>query len=224
MQDYYLINHLESVLNRGNSLICRALLKYGSSNFSLEILEYCEPADAKSREQYYLDILDPDYNILKIAGSPFGCTRSEETKAKMSLAKKGKNHTEETKAKMSAAKIGNENSKGRPRPEGAGSPAVAIEVFDLLTQQKTTYPSISAAAKALDVDGSNLRKYLSENTSRLYKRRYQLQKVENTIPYSPTITIPTPTPAAPKKEKKKIDNNNNHNNKCATHLFNTLFV
>ena len=96
-REYYNINYLENILKRSNSLIARSLLKYGYSNFSLEILEYCEPSDAKSREQYYLDKLDPDYNILNIAGSPFGCKHTEETKAKISLAKKGRKHSEETK-------------------------------------------------------------------------------------------------------------------------------
>jgi len=39
------------------------------SNFKLEILEYCE-ADRLiilEREQYYIDLLKPEYNILKIA-------------------------------------------------------------------------------------------------------------------------------------------------------------
>ena len=39
-------------------MIYSALLKYGYSNFSLEILEYCEAAEAVSREQYYLYLLN----------------------------------------------------------------------------------------------------------------------------------------------------------------------
>lgn len=53
--------------------IYNALRKYGFSNFSLEILEYC---DDKSliieREQYYIDLLKPEYNILALAGSSLG--------------------------------------------------------------------------------------------------------------------------------------------------------
>ena len=40
LSQYFNVNHLE----RNKSMrICRALLKYGYSNFSLEILEYCDP-------------------------------------------------------------------------------------------------------------------------------------------------------------------------------------
>jgi group I intron endonuclease len=160
-------------------LIHKALLKYRYSSFSLEILEYCEPKKCIEREQYYLDLLKPEYNILKNAGSLLGFKHSEETKAKF----KGRKHSEETKAKMREKaltperlehlKIYNSSqehkdhlnrlhadpeykakrlaqlkiyhssqehkdqlkrlaikNKGRARPEGAGVPRVALEVFD----------------------------------------------------------------------------------------------
>ncbi len=37
--------------------IYKAILKHGHSNFSLEILEYCEPSKVLEREQYYIDLL-----------------------------------------------------------------------------------------------------------------------------------------------------------------------
>lgn len=46
-------------------MIYRALLKYSYSNFSLDILEYCELDVLIEREQYYINILKPEYNILK---------------------------------------------------------------------------------------------------------------------------------------------------------------
>ena len=46
-------------------LINRALLKYSYWNFSLTILEYCDPEKCIEREQYYLDLLQPEYNTLK---------------------------------------------------------------------------------------------------------------------------------------------------------------
>ena len=52
--------------NNTNSIIYYALLEYGYSNFSLDILEYCEKDILTQREQYYINILKPEYNILKI--------------------------------------------------------------------------------------------------------------------------------------------------------------
>lgn len=66
-------------------LIYKALLAYGFDGFTLEILEYCQPSDLIKREQYYIDLLKPEYNILKTAGSSSGVKRSEETKAKIRI-------------------------------------------------------------------------------------------------------------------------------------------
>lgn len=62
--NYYSLSSLTLKVKR-SIIIYRALLKYGYSNFSLDILEYCEPNVLISREQYYIDILKPKYNIRK---------------------------------------------------------------------------------------------------------------------------------------------------------------
>jgi hypothetical protein len=43
----------------------------------LDILEYCLPDEILKREQYYIDNLKPNYNILKIAGSSLRLKHSE---------------------------------------------------------------------------------------------------------------------------------------------------
>jgi group I intron endonuclease len=58
---YYSLDALRKV--KGSIIIYRALLKYGHSNFSLDILEYCESSILMEREQYYIDFLKPEYNI-----------------------------------------------------------------------------------------------------------------------------------------------------------------
>ena len=66
--------------------INKALLKYGYFPFSLEIMEYCDATKAvvlAEQEQYYLDLLKPEYNILKVAGSSLGFKHSPETIAKL---------------------------------------------------------------------------------------------------------------------------------------------
>ena len=101
-----------SILLKGknNSIITRALIKYGYSNFSLEILEYCDVSKLIEREQYYFDLLEPDYNIAKVAGSTIGVPRSEEFKNKLRELRKGKVHKEETKLLMSQIHLGANNS------------------------------------------------------------------------------------------------------------------
>lgn len=63
--------------------ISRALLKYGYSGFKLEILEYCAPEKCIEREQYYIDIVKPKYNVLLTAGSPRGRKHTEEARKLM---------------------------------------------------------------------------------------------------------------------------------------------
>jgi group I intron endonuclease len=106
--------------NRNTLVISRALIKNGYSNFSLEILEYCDIADLTEREQYYLDKFNPKYNTLKIAGSSSGYKHTEDTKEKISKSLKGvyvkeksalfgRTHTEETKANMALKKYKENN-------------------------------------------------------------------------------------------------------------------
>ena len=53
-------------------VINKALLKYGYSEFKLEILENCDAKDLVKKEQYYMDILNPEYNVLNTAYSSLG--------------------------------------------------------------------------------------------------------------------------------------------------------
>jgi len=114
---YFSLSYLK---DRNILVISRALIKYGYSNFSLEILEYCDVANLNEREQYYFYKLNPRYNILKIAGSYLGHKLTEETKAKISKSLKGvytkensplygTTASEETKNLMSLKKVGENN-------------------------------------------------------------------------------------------------------------------
>jgi group I intron endonuclease len=166
MISYYSLKHLAS---NTCMAICRALKKFGHSNFGLEILEYCEPSVAITREQYYLDLLYPEYNILKIAGSSLGRNHSEVSRGKISAAMKGIGKgikkSVETKAKMSASKMANSNSKIQPN-------AKKIVVTDLELDTKTTYPTIRAAARAINLRQSSISNYLASSKQTPFKNRY----------------------------------------------------
>lgn len=96
-------------LKKGNSIIMNAILKYGYTNFEIKILDTIafndnqSKSDRKSiilaREQYYLDLIKPEYNINNFAGSNLGSRQRTtgtatvavpEVRNKMSLAKKDK--------------------------------------------------------------------------------------------------------------------------------------
>ncbi|RPB06406.1 GIY-YIG-domain-containing protein [Morchella conica CCBAS932] len=96
-----LLSHLfPKEINGKEGIINQSLLKNGYSNFKLENLEYCDPDKAIAREQYYLDFLKPDYNVLHTAGSRLGSVVLAETRKQISSAMTGRKLTEATKAKM----------------------------------------------------------------------------------------------------------------------------
>ena len=94
---YYSFKGMEDYLKNSQSYIYNAILKYGHSNFSLTIIEYCKPEKCLEREDYYLCSLPHEYNILQKAGSWLGHKHSDESKTIMSEAHKGKTLSEETK-------------------------------------------------------------------------------------------------------------------------------
>lgn len=72
-----------------------------------------------AREQYFIDLLNPDYNIVAIAGSSLGFKHFEESIAKISKTVSGVNnamfgksfsHTADTKVKISLALTGENHS------------------------------------------------------------------------------------------------------------------
>ena len=76
LRKYYCENYLKDRLSVYNSRIYKALLEYGYFNFSLEILEYCDKDYLIKREQFYIDKIQPEYNISKTAGSMLGFKHS----------------------------------------------------------------------------------------------------------------------------------------------------
>jgi group I intron endonuclease len=113
--NYFSLSYISKVKN--HLTISRAIIKYGYSNFELEILKYCAGSNLLIREQYYIDNLKPIYNISKTAGSTLGVIKSKVQRDNISKALKGKytgeksslfgrSHNSETKKLMSLAKSG----------------------------------------------------------------------------------------------------------------------
>jgi group I intron endonuclease len=161
--------------------INKALLKYGYLAFQLEIIEYCEPKDTIEREQYYIDLLVPEYNILKTAGSNLGYKHTEETKARMSKAALGRKHTEETIAKISAStsvsRLGRKHSE-ETRLKIGESMGTSVKVTDTETGITTIYPSKRQVARELNTSLDTVRNYII--SSKPFKGRYLIENlIEN---------------------------------------------
>lgn len=65
------------------------VFKYGYASFSFTVLEICKPEDLIQREQHYIDLLRPYYNLCRTAGSTLGKAHTEETKVKIGDSKSG---------------------------------------------------------------------------------------------------------------------------------------
>jgi hypothetical protein len=164
---------------RNNSKIYRSLIKNGYSNFKLEILEYCEIDILIEREQYYLDRFNPEYNILKIAGSLRGFKHSEATKEIMSLLKKDNIISNETKLKIATTL-----SKGE-----------YVMVKKNETGEILSFISIRKAAEFIVMHPSylaktiKLSKFYSSSEFLVYKSSTPLEEILNDEVYKKTIAI-----------------------------------
>lgn len=146
-KEYYNKNHISKV--KRNFPIHAALLKYGYYNFKLEIIEYCDKFNLIEREQYYIDMLKPEYNVLKTAGSNLGFKHSESTKKLFHLTRLGRLFSETTRLKLSA------NSYK----------SISVILTNVKTGNTVKFSSKNKAAKFLGVSETTVRNSLKLNKS-----------------------------------------------------------
>ena len=183
--------HIKLLLGNkhGNSRLGNHFNKYGLKDLVFSIIEqfdFISKEHLLSREQYYLDALNPWFNIAKVAGSNLGIKKTEEQCRKNGERKrgndymKGKHHTQESKDQMSRSRIGQNkvpHSKehcdniskaclGRvPWNKGKGGTYPAsnkkpILQFDLQGVFIKEWPSTIDAAVFIKLDRSNISKCL----------------------------------------------------------------
>ena len=153
LKRYYSYKNLTDL--KQNMIINKALLKYGYSGFKLDILEYCNRDEAITKEQYYLDLLNPEYNTLKKAGSSLGFRHSDDTITKFKETRKNRIVSEETRGKITKNNLNrSEQYKEKLRARLVKlnlSKGHQVEVINISTNEKTVYPTIRQAASDLDV-------------------------------------------------------------------------
>ena len=188
-----------ALLKHGYSNFSLTIVEYCESDKCL--IRVSSPARRLKRgdsllDKYYLLLLNPDYNIASDPVAPFfGRKHSLSSIKKMSDANKeenhpnfgntgdqnpmfGKKHSDETRQRMADANKGENNPNfGKPKAEGAGKPSQPIEVFDNNTNETTSYDSISAAARALNIESSRISEFFSRNQKKPYKGIYMFKKI-----------------------------------------------
>jgi group I intron endonuclease len=191
---YYSITFIKN--QRNSSLIYKAILKYGISNFNLDIIEYCEKNELINREQYYINNLNPEYNICKVAGSTLNRKHSDETKHKLKIRNIGVNHpffglyhSDETRRKISESlksslvfsnsiklkyKLKTNEAKLRSSLTSIG---LIIKVYDVLSNLIKEFPSMKKASIFYNISSSTIRRILNKNIN--YKGFYFKSEIKD---------------------------------------------
>ena len=186
----------DSELKRNTRPIHAALLKYGHSNFTLEILEYCKTDEVIKREQYYLDLLNPEYNILKNAYSLLGFkhsaeniakfklkTISEEHKNILSSVHSGKEVSQEVRDKLSLATT-NYKKNNPLTPEALANITTktteregkSVILLNIQTNETLEFPTLTKAGEFLDIKRQAVRNAI--NRGSLVKELYRISEKE----------------------------------------------
>jgi len=98
--------------NRHRSdILQKAYNKYGKDNFDFNILQFCPPDLCIKKEQWFIDWVNPEYNICKIANSTLGYRHTDEAKLKMSNSLKGRKISELGRENMSLVRLGIKKSE-----------------------------------------------------------------------------------------------------------------
>lgn len=175
------LHHLRSKKHH-SPYLQRAWDKYGEQHFVFEILECCDKSLLIEREQFYLDSLNPEYNICKIAGSSLGVKRTPEqieNISKSHLGQKAWNkglpqsedqkmaHSKRMKGRRSGAKGKKWNSDSRKKLSKSRTGTKLSEStkqklskkiisINMETNERVEYKSITYAAQAVGGQISNI--------------------------------------------------------------------
>lgn len=166
--------------------IYKAIIKYGYKNFKLGILEYCSIDTILVREQYYIDLLKPEYNILNIAGSSIGYKHtpeaidkfkkrvfSKEALANLSEAVKGRILPEEVRIKISNARIGiklSNKTKAKLSLIATKREGISVLITNIISGEIQEYATLTLAAKALNVSRTAIKKFMDSGS--ILKKTY----------------------------------------------------
>lgn len=205
LRDYFSLKFLEKEILKNNSIIYRALLKYGYENFSLEIIEYCDKISVINKEQYYIDLLKPEYNLCFKAGSSLGRVTREETRAKLRnvwLNRLFSNSKDSTlrefilnsldkklnESKLKIARLYKEFRRIKQLKESKVSFSTRMKILSSIKTRQTVlvtdmskgiineYFSARRAAEALNASNSTVMNKLKGKNTKLYKSRYLIKR------------------------------------------------
>lgn len=160
---YFSFNNIKRIVSKERSMIYSGIIKYGYSKFKLDILEYCPKEILLEREQFYIDILKPEYNILKIAGSRLGIKHSFNGKKAMSIKSRGRKFLYKDKViRTYLPKVVTSNTKLKLALRSQG---VNVKILDSSNNLINEFSTIKSAAKYMGVDYNTISKIYERGIS-----------------------------------------------------------
>lgn len=168
-----LYSHLRGY--RSNKKLQNAFKKYGLEKFTFLILEIVLSEDSLIiREQFFLDLLRPDYNFNKIAGSNFlGVSHASVTRLTMSTKHKGDKNPMFGRTGEKNPMFGKSHSwTTRNKIRELTPRAIKVIVQDLATGTEAEYASIRAASEGMGCSPSTA-KYAFKKGS-LIRQRFKI--------------------------------------------------
>lgn len=162
----------------------------------MEILEYCKADELLVREQYYLDLIKPEYNILTKAYSLLGFKHSPENIAKFKLKKISQEHkdilslthlgkvvivSQETKDKLALATT-NYKKNNPLSPEALANikaktterEGVPVSLLNTQTNELINFPTLTQAGEYLGVKRQAIRNAIKRES--LIKGLYRVSE------------------------------------------------
>jgi len=144
ISSYFDLNH-----RKISPIISKAIKRYGLDSFTLQI--YCfkdiSSEAVLTLEQYLFNVLKPEYNILKIAGSPAGHKFPKEFGEKRSAINLARNWKKELHPSWNS-----------------GKEVYLYEILENKLILKETFVNTSRAHEALGISRSTLWKYIKNET------------------------------------------------------------
>lgn len=165
-------NYFQSsyILSNPRLTIIHAFKKYGFSSFSLVVLEYCSIETITEREQYWIDLLEPPYNMQRKAYALYSSSQALKSinRTGSNNSFYGKSHTPENKALLREAAL------KRPKDH---RPGIKVEITDLNTDLVIVCKSMREASRSIGTgisSLSDLKKKIGFNKSFIFKERYSI--------------------------------------------------
>jgi group I intron endonuclease len=157
LNKYYRPSYLASDV-LGSSAIRSAIIKYNHKNFMVGILEYCSKTELSEREQYYIDKLSPEYNILKVAYSSFGYKHTMEAINKMKGLRINFSPSESHREAIRLANLGKVVLE-ETRLRISKSLSKEVYVYSPNKELLHIYPTVTIAKKELHISTDTIKKY-----------------------------------------------------------------